>query len=576
MITKRTTERIKRAVSIIAFIIILSIPFAVQAKSGYFQPSKDGKRIEYRLSNSKRSGTLTLTRKGNVYTIENGYLTLINGNTYGYVKAKNKKTYYIENSVTFSGLHANKLYKNGRVNTKANGKVKVGGIKYYFKKGKLFTGIANKRYYTRGLRDKTKTGKFKIKGKKYYFYQGKIANGIVKNRYYANGRVDKKKTGIFKIKGVKYYIKKGKLYNGLYKKIYYKNGVRYREFSGFIKYKKKQYYVYAGKLANGLHGRAYYKNGRVNKKINGYKKIGGYKYYFIKGVIADPTVAHPLKILMVGNSYTYYNGYPQMLSQLIAKTNKSALVVRATKGDRSIPQLMEQQLSYVAWKDGKQIASGSNTYLKDIMKIDFGSLNRAGKWDYIICQNNEDDSTKLSAGDIKFFNMVKGSIPNSKRFLIHGMYYSTTISNKRYNEHMKAVTACNCSIINSVAYYNQYNTYFNASEKSKWRAELTLMDSDHHPSGRGGYLLALCIYAKIFGVNSYARNETDTLFIPLYNKEGGSTKEFAPDKFKQKDASDFAMSVTALEAKRLQAYVRTYADEYIGAPLFIQDYNLNV
>ena len=477
--------------------VLLALPFTAQAKAkGYFQLSRDSKRIEYRLKNGKRAGTLTLKAQGKKFEIVRGRVKTIDGKDKGRVKVRGGKVYYLEKGKTFSGIHAKKLYKNGRANMKADGKIKVKGTVYLFKKGYLFSGIKNKRYYTNGLVDKTKTGIYKYKGRKYYFYKGKYANG--------------------------------------------------------------------------LHGKHYYKNGKTDKTVKGYKTINGYKYYFIKGVLADPTIDHPLKILMIGNSYTFYNGYPQMLSKLIAKTNKSAIVVRATKGSRSLPQLMKEQINYVAWKDGEYIATGSGMYLEDIMNIDFGELKRAGKWDYIIAQNNEDDYTKTSGGDIEMFNFVRGSLKSSKRFILHGMYYSGGINDKRYKEHILCVEQCKCSIINSLSYYQGYKEQFGA----KWSYDLTLEDSDHHPSGRGGYLLALCIYGKLFGVNSFARNETDKRFIKLYNSDAGKTNEFAPDYFKQKEAPDFAMSVTKSEAKKLQAYVRSHADEYLGAPLYKQSYNL--
>ncbi len=536
-----------------ALILAIIIPFCAQAKSGQFQLSKNQKRIEYVYSNGKKAGNTTVKSQGKKYTVVKGNVKLINGKKSGRVTAIDGKSYYLVN-------------------------------------GKTFSGIFNKKYFTNGLRDKTKTGIYKYQGKKYYFYKGKYANGITNNRYYKNGKTDKTKNGMIIYKGIKYYIKKGVLFTGLYKKRYYLHGVVNKAFTGYKTFGKKKYYIYKGKLANGLHGNKYYKDGKTDKTVKGYKTINGFKYYFIKGVLADPTIDHPLKILMVGNSYTFYNGYPQMLSKMIASTKKSAVIVRATKGSRSLPQLMSETINYVAWKDGENIGSGSGKYLKDIINIDFGDLKRAGKWDYIIGQNNEEDYTKLYSGDVKFFNFAKDYVKSSKRVIIHGMYYSTTVNSTRYNEHMKCVEKCNCSIINSVSYYSSYKTYFNTNYpietdnpndpdykdrvKNRWKYELTLRDSDHHPSGRGGYLLSLCIYAKLFGVNSFARNESDSKFIKVYNSDGGYTKEFAPDYFKKKEAPDFAMSVDKREAKILQAYVRAYADEYLGAPLYKQNYNL--
>ena len=589
---KRT---VKASILFIALAVMLTFPVNAYAKTnGYFQLSKSELKIEYRLKNGKKAGNLTVKAQGKEFIIVNGRVKLIDGNTYGRVKTSDGKSYYLEKSRTYSGIHANKVYRHGRVNKKANGKVKVNGVVYRVKSGVLFTGCANDRYYKNGIRDKTKTGYIKYKGKKRFFYHGKLANGLVNTKYYKEGKKDKKMTGYYKVKGVKYLLKKSELYTGLHKKKYFYHGRVNKEFSGYKKFGKKIYYVYKGKLANGLHGKKYYHNGLVNKKLKGYKTIKGYKYYFHNGVIADVTIDHPLKILMVGNSYTFYNGYPQMLSKLIASTKKSAIVVRATHGDWSLSQLQSGKINYVAWKDGTYISTGSGYYLSEIMEMDFGELNRAGKWDYIIAQNNC-LTENIYSTDVNFYKYVSGSIKSSKRCIFHGMYYSTSVSDKRYNEHLKAAKECKCSILNSVKYFANYNEYFNGNYpieipeddedgakyyktyvKKRWNYELTIRDNSSHPSGRGGYLLALCIYGKLFGVNDFAKNAKDKNFIKLYNSEDGFTKEFAPDYFNQKDGTDFSMSVTKNEAKILQAYVRSFADQYLGEPLYKQNYNLNV
>lgn len=493
----------KKSRSILVFLLVILIvsliPFTSYAKqSGYFIRSKNNKYVEYHLANGKLVKDKTVKVGKNTYKIAKGKVVKINGKDIGTVKTKAKKTVLINKGKTYNGIYGGKVYKNGLVNTKANGFVKIGKVKYLCTKGKLFTGI-------------------------------------YKNKYY------------------------------------YKNGLYQKTYIGFIKYNKKTYLIGKGILYTGLYYNKYYTNGRVNTKMNGFKTINGSKYYFIKGVVSDPTVANPLKILLVGNSYTYYNGYPQMLSKMIAKTKKSAIVVRATKGSLSLQDLMtSNQISYAAFKNGTVIAEGSNTTLSEVLKKDFGNLKRAGKWDYIISQNNGSTSTIVS-GDVNFYNMIKGNIASSSRYIIHGMYYAASTSTSRYNEHLKASQQCKCSIINSNAYYSIYKANFN----SKWVEDLTIQDSSYHPSGRGGYLLALCIYARIFGTNSFARSETDNVFIPLYNAAGGTTKEFAPNKFNAKSSSTaFSMSVELAEAKKLQAFVRNYSDVYIGVPLYIQDYVL--
>lgn len=468
-------------------------------------------------------------------------------------------TSYAKQSGYFQ-LSKSKHYVEYRINGKKTKNLTV-------KKGKKTYKIVNGR--VKKINGKNE-GTVKTRaGKIIYLKNGKTFNGMKSKKYYVNGQVDKKATGYRTVKNKKLFFKKGILLTGLYKNKYFKNGVFQNTFTGIKKINGKKFFLNKGKLFNGFYNKRIFVNGRVDKTVNGYKTIKNTRYYFIKGIVSDPTIKHPLKILMVGNSYTYYNGYPQMLSKMIAKTKKSAIVVRATCGGLSLNDLMTSELSYAAFKDGEVIKSGSKTMLKEIINMDFGNLKRAGKWDYIISQNNGSTST-IKDGDVKFYKMIKGNIVSSKRYIIHGMYYSGSTSSTRYEEHMKAAEECKCSILDSNSYYKGYKAQFG----TKWTEELTIMDDPKHPSGRGGYLLALCIYAKLFGINSFASTETDSHFIALYNSEGGNTKEFAPNKYKAKNATVFAMSVTKSEAKKLQAYVRFYSDTYIGNPLYIQDYVL--
>lgn len=282
------------------------------------------------------------------------------------------------------------------------------------------------------------------------------------------------------------------------------------------------------------------------------------------------------KILLIGNSYTYYNGYGQMLAKLAGKTGKKVIVVRATHGGYSALDLYETNaISYVAWSstDGT-LGSGSGKKLKDVINMDFGKLKRTD-WDYVVLQNNQDVKhsgkytdaqlktieSKIIEGDTKIYNLVKSKIPSSKNFIINATHFHKSVSNRRYNMHKKMASKYNCSIINSAKLYEEYTNMY----KRNWIGELTVCDDPNHQSGRGGYIYALAIYARIFGVNEFASSQTDNNFIALYNKDGGTTSEFAPNYFKKKNGNSHSYSVDIKTAKKLQYLVRKYYKKYVLA-----------
>lgn len=560
----------KKTVKIVIFVLCIALVAAgavyyMSLRSGEFRLNESKQTVEYFYLGKVRAKDATVTINDKEYVVSDYAVKKIGGKDRGYIKTKDGKKYYLVKGKTYNGLLNKKLYKNGLFNSSANGKIKVDNTEYLFKDGVLFSGLYQKSYYVDGLVDKTKDGFIKVDDIEYLFEKGKLYTGLKNKLYYIDGQPDKKKSGFYNIDGKKLYFENGKLFTGILEKKYYKDGV-FNKKNGNVKYKNKTYFLENGTLYTGFKNKTVYVEGLIDKTINGYQILEGVEYYFKEGVVSEVPNDVPVKILLVGNSYTYYQGMGQMLSAFIYSTGKHALVVRATIGGLSLSSIMANpKVAYVAFYNGKKLTNGKNP-LDTIVQTDFGELNRKGRWDYILCQNNDKDS-KLRSTTIDFYNKYINCVPETKDMLIHVTYFSGSTAPNRRSILNSVAAECKCNPVNSSLYYARYNSYFGRN----WIKDLTVQDNPKHPSSKGAYLMALCIYSKIYGTERLAKSTDDKNFIKVYNSDKGYTNEFADNKFKRKKkTTNYSMTVTKSDAKKMQTFVSKFADEYLGVPVIKQ------
>lgn len=275
-----------------------------------------------------------------------------------------------------------------------------------------------------------------------------------------------------------------------------------------------------------------------------------------KSETVKPEKVNYTKILLIGNSYTYYNGYGEMLSKLCGLTKKNVIVVRATKGGADAHILLSAKLDYKEWINGETMKSGKAT-LSQILKYDFEKLGKSGKWDFIVLQNNT-TLDKTCQYDVEAFNYCKGYISKAVDFIINVPHYSTSVGDSRLKEAKKAQQKCGCSLIDERGIVAKYGD---------WKNDLTIKDKANHASARGMYLNALCTYAKIYGVGAFSK-DGKTLGIPLYNADNKTAKTIISDNYKagQTAASN---SITKSVAAKLQYLVRSNKS-FIGTVLTAQ------
>ena len=268
-----------------------------------------------------------------------------------------------------------------------------------------------------------------------------------------------------------------------------------------------------------------------------------------------------VKIMLIGNSYTYYNTLDQLLCKMGNAAGKDLLVVSVTKGGSDAYELLEEKLTYNAWYKGAKIKGGSG-YMEDICSIDFGNINRNSSWDYIVLQNN-DAASSTGMGDVYVLGLLSPMLKSNRNFIINSNYWVDSISKDRYREHLAVCKAAGSSIIDTRGFYSQYHNVF---KNRVWFKDLTVRDSRNHPSVLGSYVFALSIYAKIFGTDELSSGVDDDTVLPFYNSDGGNIGEIVDTSyFKNKFNPD--ESINRKTASLIQSLVKNYAPYYIGSAL---------
>lgn len=267
------------------------------------------------------------------------------------------------------------------------------------------------------------------------------------------------------------------------------------------------------------------------------------------------------KILLIGNSYTYYNTLDQILCKMGNAAGRDLMVVSAYKSGSDAYELLEEKVTYYAWYQGEMFKNGKG-YLEDVAKIDFGNIARGGEWDYVVLQNNDYAET-TGMGDIHIIGMFTDMLKSNRDFIVHSNYWVNSLERDRYKEHYAVCKAAGCSIIDTRGFYSQYHNVF---KNRVWFKDLTIRDARNHPSVLGSYVFALSIYAKIFGTSELAASADDETVLPFYNSDEGLINEIIDTSYFRNEYT-LEESINKEKAALLQSLVKTYAPYYLGGAL---------
>jgi len=203
-----------------------------------------------------------------------------------------------------------------------------------------------------------------------------------------------------------------------------------------------------------------------------------------------------VKILLMGDASIYYNDLGGQFADLAKKANQNTVVVCAY-GSHSLGSIVDGARVNTAYWYGQdpkiRVVKGSST-IDDVLYEDWGAMDKKGKWDYILVPGDSNSSIKEA------FEMMSRCLKDSKNFII----YSDSGNPQSYSD---VANDLKCSVLGAGVVFDSYS-------------EQGLLGGTDNPSGVRQYIGACCLFAKIYGKNDLVS------FIPLYNAEGGTTKDF--------------------------------------------------
>ena len=276
--------------SLLVMVLVLSIPVSVLAGDGnYFKFNNELLAVEYYTTAGEVLKEAEVEIDGNVYTVSDGIVSLINGERTGFVTTNDNEKYYIDSGHAFNSEEYETLYEKV-IAEKATAIVEIAGVDYCFKDGTLLTGVIDGKYYNCGIHDVSFSGNVTTDGVSYLIDKGYTASGIYDKKLFKDGIFCSNTSGITKINGKNYYFNKGVLSSNVVVEIsgknkgsyvYYKDGL-FCNANGAVNIGNDSYYLKDGIAQYGkikLNGKYRYYTKSARKMIkNGTVTIKKYLY----------------------------------------------------------------------------------------------------------------------------------------------------------------------------------------------------------------------------------------------------------------------------------------------------------
>ena len=190
-----------------------------------------------------------------------------------------------------------------------------------------------------------------------------------------------------------------------------------------------------------------------------------------------PAQSQPLRVLFIGNSYTYVNDMPAVLKHLAAAAHE--------------PRALEP----------RGILIGGYTFEHHIKDDSAGTLiERGGPWDWVVLQEQSERPLIAPATMWRDVTLFAGAVKSAgAKVLLYETWAREATPNlqdslSRSYHHAAALTGA------TVAHVGEAWAAFRATESVTPPAHSALFQNDgSHPSPEGTYLAACVFYATLYG-----------------------------------------------------------------------------
>jgi hypothetical protein len=204
----------------------------------------------------------------------------------------------------------------------------------------------------------------------------------------------------------------------------------------------------------------------------------------LKKDITKPKEKFELKVLFIGNSYTYYNDLPQIFSYIAASGGHSVYQDSSTSGGYSLLQ----------HADPLDITGGAT----------IGKINSpANQWDYVVLQENSSmawtDPIKFSEGAAALNSLIEARGAGS--VIYQTMAHKEGDPGYTFSEESEIVRTVSRNVAESInallapagdAWVMFRENYPSLVEDGLWHSD------NSHPQYMGSYMNACVIYAALF------------------------------------------------------------------------------
>ena len=193
--------------------------------------------------------------------------------------------------------------------------------------------------------------------------------------------------------------------------------------------------------------------------------------FVMVALVASAQKSAPIKVLFVGNSFTYFYNLPQVVTSM-GETQGITIVTRqSTVGGSNLEQ---------HWKQER----GTKTM----------RLLDSTKWDYVVFNNHSTSSIENPAAfqeyGKKFADLVK-SKGGKPVFMMTWAYKSNPLMQSKISEEHEKLAKDTGALLVPAGYVFQ--------KARQWRPDLEMFFDDKHPSSNGTYILGLTFYKFFSG-----------------------------------------------------------------------------
>lgn len=200
------------------------------------------------------------------------------------------------------------------------------------------------------------------------------------------------------------------------------------------------------------------------------------RYLFLLAVSSCASVcltaqADTVRVLFVGNSFTYFYNLPQMVSAMGETQGVPLFTRQSTVGGSDLEQ---------HWKGEK----GTNTM----------AILAGGTWDYVVLNNHSRSAIDTPESFMQYGKLFADRIREAGAkpiFMMTWAYDSNPLMQSEITRMYETLAA------DAGAVFVPGGPLFAGARK--WRPDLDLFFDDKHPSYNGTYLLALAFYKHLSG-----------------------------------------------------------------------------